>query len=171
MDEPQRIHIVLSNLVFGRSHLLDLRLPPDWDLQRGFSNPEIHASHTREGASWVVAGDAWYVLRHAHQPWLLEFHLQVRARPYAQPRDAQPLTVAGHPGWWRRLNLRRGLPWRRRDTPGLELAWHCPVTERAFRLRAVGRVPEAAFAALLDAWRDSHCHRPAASFAAEPPRA
>lgn len=165
VTDSQPIRIVLSNLVFGRAHLLDLHLPAGWVLQRGFSNPEIHASHTRRGVSWVVAGDAWYVLRHDTAPWMLEFHLQVRARPYARPGEAQQTTVAGHTAWWRFLRLRRGLPWRRRETPGVELAWYCPVTERAFRLRAVGRVPAEIFPALLHAWQQSQCHRAGAPLA------
>ncbi len=160
MNEHQLVHITLQNFVFGQAHLLDLALPVGWHLQRGFSHPEIHAAHTRQGASWVVAADAWYVLRHEREPWLLEFHLQVRARPYASPPDSRTLTVHGHAGWWRSFQVRRGLPWRRRNTPGLELSWYCPRTERAFRLRVVGRVPEQALAALRQAWTQSQCHRP-----------
>lgn len=161
--EWQTVHIQLGNFIFGRAHLLDLVLPPAWQLERGFSHPEIHATHTRRGTMWVVAGDAWYLLRHPEHDWLLEFHLQVRARPYARPREARSVQVMGHAGWWRPLRLRRGLPWRWRITPGLEVAWFCPLSERGFRLRALGRVPDEALAALRTAWTRSHCHRPPSS--------
>ena len=158
MDEIQHLHIVLRNVLFGPAHLLDLSLPQGWEVQRGFSNPEIHAAHARREAMWVVAGDAWYMLRHTTQPWMLELHIHVRAAPLDRPADAQDVTVGGHEGWHRTLRLRRGLPWRRRETPGIELAWFCPVSERAFRLRAVGRVPDHALDALLRAWQQNQCH-------------
>ncbi len=160
MADFQTVHITLQNFVFGPAHLLDLDLPQAWTLQRGFSHPEIHASHTRLGRSWVASGDAWYLLRHEGHPWLLEFHLQVRPNPYAPPGDAGRAQVAGHEAWWRLYTQRRGLPWNRRDTPVLEVAWYCPATERGFRLRAVGRVPRAALEELRRAWLHSHCHPP-----------
>jgi len=43
--EPQEIH--LTNFIFGEARLFRLPLPEGWTLKRGFSHPELHATHWR----------------------------------------------------------------------------------------------------------------------------
>jgi len=157
--DVQVIPIYLDNFVFGPAHLLHLTLPEGWRIQRGFSHPEIHATHVRRGQTWVASADAWYVLAHEQEPWLLEFHLRVLPKPTSRAAEGErwPLGV-GHAGTLVKRTVRRGPPWRRQPTPQWALTWYCPETERGFRLEVTGRVPEEALRALFQAWRHVDCH-------------
>ncbi|NPA07017.1 MAG: hypothetical protein GXO54_06405 [Chloroflexi bacterium] len=154
----QILPIYVNNFVFGLAHLLHFTLPPAWQLRRGFAHPEIHATHERHGHVWIAAADAWYILAHQEEPWLLEMHLHVQPSPPRMAEGEEWGPIARHPAVLSRRTVRRGPPWRRRDTPQWTLSWYCPETERGFQLQITGRVPEEAVQDLLRAWRYLHCH-------------
>jgi len=58
--EPQEIH--LTNFIFGEARLFRLPLPEGWTLKRGFSHPELHATHWRKGVNWVASAYLHYLL-------------------------------------------------------------------------------------------------------------
>ena len=144
--------IYADNLLLGKSMLLTLHLPPAWQLAPGVGRPEVVATHERGGSTWVVTGDAWYVLVEEERRWALE--MAVRVRPPGQGGTlpgGEAVSVAGHPGVLRWRERRRGLPWKRHRVTFMTLDFDCPHSERSIRLDFSGWCPRAGFQEILQA--------------------
>ncbi len=154
--ESQEIH--LTNFIFGEARLFRLPLPEGWTLRRGFSHPELHATHWRQGVNWVASAYLHYLLESANGMHLLEFTIRVGPHAFRVARDGPSLHVGGHPASLERRRIRRGPPWRRREAWRWRLVWSCPQTERHFLLELVGRAPEEVMQDLVEAWQRLICH-------------
>lgn len=155
-EELQEIH--LTNFIFGEARLFRLPLPEGWMLKRGFSHPELHATHWRKGVNWVASAYLHYLLASDDGRYLLELTIRVGPQAFRVNREALALQVGGHQARLERRHIRRGPPWRRREARQWRLAWSCPQTERHFLLELVGRAPEAVMQGVVDTWRRLICH-------------
>lgn len=151
--------IQLANFVMGQATLFRFVLPEGWRLKRGFSHPELHATHWRQDVCWVASAYIHYLLESDDGAHLLEMSIHVGPQPFKGNLGDQTVSVGGHPARLERRQVRRGPPWRRREANLWRLTWFCPATERHFQIEVVGRVPKAVLLSLVEAWRHLECHR------------
>ena len=148
--------ISAANLLFGAGTFLAIALPEGWELAPGPARPEVAACHMRGERRWVVAGDAWYTVRHDGRQVALELAIAIRAR--ARGRAGPEQTRIG-PHWAevRHWTRRRGFP-RRWVVHFSEDRWRCEPTERSITITLSSRAPHAAFAEVLAALQGVKCH-------------
>ncbi len=150
--------IAIGNSIFGNARLIELGLPPGWELAPGVSRPEIIAAHERRGLLWVAAGDAWYVVYRPEEGWALELAIRTRAAPSPPPAAPAEYAVHGHPATLSWKTRRRGLPWNRHDVTFMTLEFTCPHTERRISLEFSGWCPPEGFQQMLEAAQRWRCH-------------
>ncbi len=148
--------ISAANVLFGAGAFLALALPDGWELAPGPARPEIAACHMRGERRWVVAGDAWYTVRHDGQQVALELAIAIRARQPASV-GAERMPIGGHWAEVRHWSRRRGFP-RRWIVHFSEARWRCEPTERDIVITLSSRAPHAAFAAVLAGLQGIRCH-------------
>jgi hypothetical protein len=148
--------ISAANLLFGAGAFLALALPEDWELAPGQARPEIAACHVRGDRRWVVAGEAWYVVRHTGRQVALELAIGIRASQ-RERAGAERMQVAEHWAVARHWVRRRGFP-RRWTVYFSEAHWRCERTERTITITLSSRAPHAAFAEVLAGLEGVRCH-------------
>ncbi|HEX9441992.1 MAG TPA: hypothetical protein VF909_20050 [Roseiflexaceae bacterium] len=148
--------ISATNLLFGAGAFLALALPEGWELAPGQARPEIAACHVRGERRWVVAGDAWYVVRHTGRQVALELAIAIRASQYERPGEER-MQVAEHWAAVRHWIRQRGFP-RRWTVHFSEVRWRCEWTERNITITLSSRAPHAAFAEVLTGLEGVRCH-------------
>ena len=148
--------ISAANLLFGAGAFLALALPGEWELAPGQARPEIAACHMRGNRRWVVAGDAWYTVRHDHRQLALELALTIRARRSAVAGMEQ-IQIDGHRAEVRHWSRRRGFL-RRWTVHFSQVCWRCELTERDIVVTLSSRAPHAAFAEVLAGLQGVRCH-------------
>ena len=149
--------ISAANLLFGTGAFLALALPEGWELAPGQARPEIAACHVRGARRWVVAGDAWYTVRHDGRQVALELAITIRARRRHAPESTELLRIGEHWGTVRHWTRRRGFL-RRWNVHFSEVRWRCEHTERDISVTLSSRAPHAAFAEVLAGLRGVQCH-------------
>jgi len=148
--------ISAANLLFGAGAFLALALPDGWELAPGPARPEIAACHVRGERRWVVAGDAWYTVRHDGRQVALELAIAIRTRGRG-PVGAERTQVGQHWAEVRHWTRRRGFL-RRWLVHFSEIHWRCESTERDITITLSSRAPHAAFVEVLSGLQQVHCH-------------
>ena len=156
--------IYARNLIMGQVLFFNLNLPPEWHLAPGVSRPEINASSRQtEDGSWVVNGNAWYVVYQSERRWALELYASIR--PLIGQKSGRritpnggPVNIAGHNAELQWNTKRRGLPWKRHDVTFMTLTFDCPHTERRIKLEFSGWCPQEGFEEILESMRHLKCH-------------
>ncbi|MEW5961838.1 MAG: hypothetical protein AB1801_29305 [Chloroflexota bacterium] len=160
MKGAELVHhdIAIANILVGASTFISLALPKTWDILKGAGQPEVTATHERNGRRWVVTGDAWYILHDPGRRWAMELRLTAKLPGRSDRAAALPeLTVAGHPArvtWQRR---KRGLI-KRWPVTYVTVEFQCPQTERRLKLEFSGRVSDDAFQEMIEAAKFVRCH-------------
>ncbi len=148
--------ISAANLLFGAGAFLALALPEGWELAPGPARPEIAACHMRGERRWVVAGDAWYTVRHDGRQVALELAIAIRGRARGRA-SAEQTRIGQHWADVRHWTRQRGFP-RRWVVHFSEVRWRCEPTERNITITLSSRAPHAAFAEVLAALQGVKCH-------------
>jgi hypothetical protein len=148
--------ISAANLLFGAGAFLALALPEGWTLAPGQARPEIAACHTRGERRWVVAGDAWYTVRHDDRRVALELAIAIRSRGRGK-ESAGRMQAGGHWAVVRHWSRRRGFI-RRWTVHFSEARWRCEPTERDIIITLSSRAPHSVFAEVLAGLQEVRCH-------------
>jgi hypothetical protein len=148
--------ISAANMLFGAGAFLALALPDGWELAPGPARPEIAACHMRGNRRWVVAGDAWYTVRHDHRRVALELALTIRAHRTAVTGMEQ-MQIGGHWAEVRHWSRRRGFL-QRWWVHFSQVSWCCEPTDRDIVVTLSSRAPHAAFAEVLAGLQGVRCH-------------
>lgn len=148
-----------GNSLLGEALFFRLNLPKHWELAAGVSRPEVSATHERKHKTWVVHGDAWYVIYDQERGWAMELAARVRGQGRrASHRQAEVLAVSGHAARAHWKTNRRGLPWKRHDVTYMTITFDCPYTERRVELEFSGWCPPRGFEEMREAARYLICH-------------
>jgi len=148
--------ISATNLLFGAGAFLALALPDGWELSPGQARPEIAACHVRGERRWVVAGEAWYVVRHTGRQVALELAITIRASQRERAGEER-MQVAGHWATVRHWVRQRGFP-HRWAVHFSEVCWRCESTERNITITLSSRASHAAVAEVLATLEGVRCH-------------